>query len=341
MAIEPTPETGAITADQAIGILNARSAPAPQPEAAQPEAQPEPAAEAEVETPSEGEPPPEEAPELEEPTDQAEPEEGEADLPPIAAPQSWNAEAKEHFATLDRRSQEIILAREGDRDKAVQRSVQDAADARKVASEKTVEAQRVTNLVATLNQIVPVAQQVFQSKWSDWTPENQATLARADAAAYVARKAEFEAEVAVMTRMNNTRAEAQQVAHQQFVETETAKLAELEPALFDPKAGEGRRKALVDFMVKENVPVAEIPNLDANTLRLAYKAFLWDQSQAKARSAAQPVRTPAPASPAVRPAAAQPAPSRTRSVDAARERLSRTGSTDDAVALMRAQRQGR
>lgn len=336
---DPTPETGAINIDQAAGILSAiRAAPAVEPVERE-EAPAEAAAEPIDGTPSEAEPTAEEAPELEEPTGEAEPEEGEAELPPIAAPQSWDAEAKAEFEALPRKAQEIVAKRETDRDKVVQRSIQETADARKLAEAKTAEAQQVANIKGFLDQVVPQLAHAFQNKWADWTPAHQAELARTDPAGYVARKAAFEAEAAEVGRLNAVNQQAQQVAHQQFLAAETEKLKTAEPALFDPKEGPARRQALVHYMVAEKVPADQIPLLDANTLRLGYKAYLWDQSQAKARSAAQPARTPAPAAAPVRPAAAQPAPSRTRSLDTARARVDQTGSIDDAVALMRAKRQ--
>jgi hypothetical protein len=337
MDLSPTPDHGPISLDQAVGLLGA----SPSEPVEREEAAPVEAAEIADEPQSEAEPTADAAPELDEPTGDAESETGEADLPPIAAPQSWDAEAKAKFEALPRDVQEVVAARETDRDKATQRSVQEAADARKDAATAKAEAQTVTQLKAFLDQVIPVAAQTFQNKWSDWTPAHQAEMARTDPAGYVARKAAFEAEAATMAQLNTANQQAQQAAFQQFEQTERAKLATMEPYLFDPKEGPARRQALVDYAVKESVPPDQIQYLDANTLRLLRKAQLWDESQAKARSAATPARpAPAPAAPAVRPAAAQ-APSRTRSLDSARARLDQTGSTDDAVALLRARRQGR
>ena len=37
--------------------------------------------------------------------------------------------------------------------------------------------------------------------------------------------------------------------------------------------------------IPEGVPSEQIPQLDANTIRLAHKAMLWDEAQAKAATA--------------------------------------------------------
>ena len=220
---------------------------------------------------------------------------------------------------------------------AVQRSVQEAADGRKLAQARAAEAESVTQIKAVLDQIVPAALHTFRSKWNDWTPARQAEMARTDPAGYIARKAEFEAEAAEMGRLNAVNQHTQQAAYQQFVRTEAAKLAAVAPALVDPKEGPARRQALGDYLRREGVPSDQVSQLDANTIRLAHKAMLWDEAQSKAATAARPVR-PASAPPPVRPAAAQAAPSRTRSRDAAIQRLDQSGSVDDAVRALKAKR---
>lgn len=334
MTSDATPETGAITVDQAVGLLG--QAPAAAPEAAP---APEPV-EDDDHPPIEAEPTAEDqAPEPEAVTgDEPDEESEDAAPPPIRAPQSWDADAKAKFEALPRDLQEVVLARESDRDKAVQRSVQEAADARKLAQARAAEAESVTRIKAVLDQIVPAALHTFRSKWADWTPARQAEMARADPAGYIARKAEFEAEAAEMGRLNAVNQETQQAAYQQFVRTEAARLAEIAPALADPKEGPARRQALGDYLKREGVPSEQIPQLDANTIRLAHKAMLWDEAQAKAATAARPNRPASAAPPPVRPAAAPPAPSRTRAREAAIHRLDQSGSVDDAVRALKAKR---
>lgn len=62
--------------------------------------------------------------------DEAATEEEADDLPPIDAPVSWDAEAKEVFKTLPREAQEIVQKREADRERFVQQKSQEAKNAR-------------------------------------------------------------------------------------------------------------------------------------------------------------------------------------------------------------------
>jgi hypothetical protein len=86
----------------------------------------------------EGEEPADDAEEGEEPeSDEPNDEDDEAQPEPIAAPVSWDKDAKEAFAQLPRELQETVAEREAQRDKAIQTATTEAANAKRNA---TVEA---------------------------------------------------------------------------------------------------------------------------------------------------------------------------------------------------------
>jgi hypothetical protein len=77
--------------------------------------------------------------EAEEPTEDDLEAEAEAEeLPPIDAPVSWDAEAKERFAKLPREDQEYLSKREGEREKFVQTKALEATRARETAPYRLV-----------------------------------------------------------------------------------------------------------------------------------------------------------------------------------------------------------
>jgi hypothetical protein len=88
----------------------------------------------EEEQPAEGEEaPPEEA------ADETAAEEEADDLPPIDAPVSWDAEAKEVFKSLPREAQEIVQKREAERERFVQQKSQEASRARTEAEQAAIQ----------------------------------------------------------------------------------------------------------------------------------------------------------------------------------------------------------
>ena len=67
---------------------------------------------------------------------QAEEKEAEAEPPPIEPPNSWSRAEKERFQSLPRETQEYLAERERDRDKALNRAQQEAAEKLKGLSQK-------------------------------------------------------------------------------------------------------------------------------------------------------------------------------------------------------------
>jgi hypothetical protein len=310
-----------LSVEAAVGLLDAT------PKPAEPEEQdaPEPTAEFTAEPTAEDDPAPEEASGEDE--DDAAPEDPET--PAIPAPKSWDAEQRAVFARLDREAQEIILAREGERDKAVNRAQTEAAEVRKKAQD---EIQTVIRVRAVLNQILPQAAQSFQSKWDQMTPDRWVAWAREDPSAYTAGRAQYDAEQAQLTQLRTVSQQAERVARQAFIRDESERLKTLAPALADPKDGPARKTALVTYLVDQGVDRSLISDLDARTISIAHKAMLWDQAQKSlARKPA-----PAPARPALKPAAATQVRTPQREAAAVKNRFAQTGSIDDAVAWLNA-----
>lgn len=305
-----------LTVDAAIGLLNAEVPPEENDAPAAPDE------EIEAEPPAEDELDPEE---VIEPEEEA-PEETEEVIPP---PKSWSAKDKDAWEAIPVEAKAVIMARETERDVSTQKAVQEAVEARKRADG---EVQNVTQIKAALDQILPQAIQTFRGKWADWTPQAQVELARSNAAEYNIRRAEFEAEQAQMVQLQAVNQQAQAVAFETFVRTESAKLAELSPELADPVKGPSRKTELVTYLTEKlGVPKEVIPTLDANTVALAYDGMRYRQAKAGLAKPDKPV----PARP-VRPTAAAPVASSQRTAEAARNRFAQTHSIEDALAMMNA-----
>jgi hypothetical protein len=350
-AREPQSETAA-TQEPEAPVGAAGEAPEAAEEPVRVEAEPLPA-ESEAEPTAEESPDPETAIEGEE--EIAEPER-DPEAPAIAAPQSWDAHERATFATLPPAVQEIILNRETERDRAVSRAQQEANEAKKTAE---------TNLQAGLadlaqyktafDEIATRANQVFADKWAnvDWIE-----LAKSDHAAYNVLKATYDVEAAELTKVKQAQAEADrvkqqaaQVQFQNYLASQVAVLPDLAPHLAG-EAGAGKRAEVGTFLRGLKMPNGEraipdqsIANISAMELALAHDAMEYRKlkAQGKAAAVAKPVApaprpNPAPARAAAPSAAPPTRPTQQRNVEAAKNRFAQTGSTDDAIALLRASR---
>lgn len=261
-------------------------------------------------------------------TDDADEEDDtEAEAPPIPAPHSWDKEAKERFAKLDRDTQEYLVNRENERDKAVSQKLNEAAQTRKQAEEQS---SKLAQYAQQFDQIAQQAQQRFADRWqnTDWQ-----RLAQEQPAEYVRLKAQHEADQHAVQQTQIAQQAAEQQAHTVFMQREAAQLAEVAPDLADPEKGSERKKELGQYLAKQGVTTDQLKWASAGELALAYKAMMYDRLQAQPAHAKSVQQKQAPK--AVKPAAeAKTKPRKAQERDAALKRLERSGSRDDAVAAI-------
>lgn len=293
------PEQQAMSSDEAIAALTQASEQEDQP-AAQPEDAPDP------ETVTEGE------------EQDADPETA------IDAPSSWDAEAKAKWAELPRDVQEIVLAREADRDRAASKAVSEAGQAKKQAEQ---EAAQIAALRSQIDDVLPKALQTFKSKWDgiNWAEEAQKDPVRAFQAKQV-----MEAEREQLDQLQAAQQQAQAVEHQNHVRTVLAELPTIAPDLVDPKEGQARVSALSKFLIgEEGISQEALKWASARELALAYDAMRYRALQAQAKTA---LTAKPPALKSVKPTGTQQASSDPASTLS--RRFAQTGKADDAVALI-------
>lgn len=271
--------------------------------------------------------------ELEEPSD--------PETPVIAAPQSWAAHERAVFATLPKQAQEIVLARETERDKAVSRAQSEAGQVRKAAQ---AELEQLASLKPVLEDAVTRANEVFAGKWGGI---NWPHLARTDPNAYVAAKAEYEAEQAELQQVReaervtlDAEEKARNVQFQGWLSDERQKLSQIAPELVDPKEGPGRLMKVNQFLLDQGCDPASLRQISAAELSVAYDAMQYREgrSAAKAATASAPARKPIspPARAAAPTAAPAPVTQQKKGALVANARFQKSGSIDDAVAYLNA-----
>lgn len=308
-------ETGALSVEDAVAHLSAEEAVEDQPQTTD---QPEIEGDA-PETASEDD----DLSDGSEDDDAEDQTEDDPETPAIEPPKSWDAEHKEKFAALPRDVQEYLLARETERDKGVSVQQQRAAEARQAAER---EAQAVAALKPQIETLMGQAQKVFQQSWQGMDATAWAQLAQTDPNRYVALKAQHDADVQALQQLDAARQQAEAVEYSSFAQAQTARLAEVAPHIAsDPKA----QAEVFDYIGKA------IPNITPDTARwisaeefvIAQKAMLYDRAQApQPKPQGKKVITAKP-SPA-------PAPLKQRQSAQVVDRFRKTGSIDDAVALL-------
>lgn len=248
----------------------------------------------------------------------------EADEPLIQPPHSWDKEAKERFAKLDRETQEYLVNRENERDRAVSQKFNEAAEIRKQAE---AEASKAAQYAQIFDQLAHQAQQQFADRWQnvDWQ-----RLAEDQPAEYVRLKAQYDTDQHTLQRTQQAQQAAERQAHGEFLQREGERLKDVAPELADPEKGAERRKELAQYLVQQGVTTEQLKWASAGELAIAHKAYLWDRAQT------QPAKTPPvqqkTAPRAVKPAAeAKTKPRKAQEADVAMKRLSKTGSLDAAT----------
>lgn len=258
-------------------------------------------------------------------------EEPEVTEPIPDPPQSWSKEDREGWEALTPKARETVLRREADRDKAVAKAVQQASETLKFVQELAEKTESLAHL----------ATDAMTQKWGanhnkiDW-----AGIARTrPAEEYLALKAEYDTDIAELSEAARVAGEQRSLARNAFVAEQSKKLAEIEPELMDPEKGAERRGKVYAWLEGEGFPREVLTELSAIELRAAYKAMRFDEMQAKAKAqAALPRKNPTTtAKPLPKSGGGGAAASLQRPVQAASQRLSKTGKVDDLVALFDAE----
>lgn len=243
----------------------------------------------------------------------------EAELPPIEPPRSWTKEAKDRFASLPRDTQEYLLQRETERDRAVSRSQQEAAKWRQDAEAKFQQADQIrARYEQALPQMVQAMQTQMMGEFADiqnW--QDVENLARTDFPRFqLWQLAKQKMEAAARQMEEVTARQQAEIADKwkNYHTAEDAKFSQQSPEMADPvKARVFRdnvRSTLSDLGFNDD-EVRDAWNgkvgvalRDHRVQLLIRKATLYDQMMKNAGKIAE---KKAPVPPVVRPGVARSA----------------------------------
>lgn len=225
-------------------------------------------------------------------TDESEAEPAE---PAIEPPSSWKAEDKALWPTLPREVQQVLTAREAEREAGISRRLEELAGERKAqeAERKQLSDAR-TQLIqqqeAALRTLYPELQLFQGVNWQE--------LARTDPNQYIELDAQRQALIGKiqtaqgeLERARQEHSDANRKALQERFADEKIKLAAALPVFADPVKGKETAQKLNQYLRDQGYTEDEINHIaDHRTIKLVYKAWLADQSAA-AKQAAQAKQT--------------------------------------------------
>ena len=207
----------------------------------------------------------------------------------IEPPKFWDAEDREKFSRLSREDQLVVLKYEANRNSYVSKKAEDAVLAARAAQQQREEYLKQTE---GLQQVHQVAVQLVNDRWKDvdW---------RAVAEQYGPEEAfklrqSFEREVTTVQNLGNAVEQAEKVRYEAFVAEQEKLLPTILPELQDPKFGNDRRQKLAKYLLDDGHSARAISNLSAKETRIAWKAMLWDEAQARAKMLSGNKPKPAP-----------------------------------------------
>ena len=259
---------------------------------------------------------------IEEPEEANLEEEEEEAAPAVEPPTFYNAEQREHFATLDPVSQAHVaqLARSG------------LSHVSRLAREAQTQARaEVRTKLEQFDAAVGIAESAFEEKFlSDAELSQLLSSGQTSADAVVAHQMERAAAEAKLVQIKAARDEEDAQWTQRNLQERQAALAERNPQVIKDAP------MVVSFLSKRGISGSVLDSADANELEIAWMAAKWEQSQAAAKSI---TRKPKPVKKVVKPTRGRAAKSQPNAELARLERrASETGSVEDMVALRRMKR---
>lgn len=274
----------------------------------------------------------------------------EADtLPPIEPPRSWKADEKERFKSLPRETQEYLAERETERDRALNRSQNEAAEKLKGLTVKEQAAEQARQQYeSALPQLLQTLQTAQTGEFSDIrTIQDVERLAREDWPRYLQWDVAQKKIAAVQQELqsaNQRQAQEKQQQYAEFANKQDALLKDRVPELADAAKADKLQKQAMNVLSDLGFTDTElrkawngeehIPFRDYRIQSLIIDAIKYREAQANLKKVvAKPVPpVQRPGVPAVR-GSAQDA-----EIKSLEQRLEQTGNAKDAARLVQLRR---
>jgi hypothetical protein len=284
------------------------------------------------------------------PAEQTQAAEPEENLPPIEPPRSWTQAEKERFQSLPRETQEYLHTREQERDRDFRTRQNELAEQRKaVQAEREAAEKARQQYEASLPALMQELESVNQASFSDIkTMEDVVKLQAEDPfrfQSWQVHQMRLQAAKQETDRVAREREVSEQTKWATHVQEENAKAVEFIPELADKEKGEALTKRVATELLPElGFKDSELADLAAGKSKLSIydhriQRLLADSLKLRDIQKAKVTAVQKPVPPVQRPGTKQPSgAAQAQSVQALNQKLSASGSIDDALALLMAQR---
>jgi len=271
----------------------------------------------------------------------------EPETPAIDPPKSWSKDAHERWSKLDRDTQEFLASRDSEDQKAIKRSLQEAAEARKAAeADQSKWKQERDAYVQKQSAYTQALETSLQSQFGDI--QNMADVEKMQAE----DPFRFQQWQLHQMRLGQAKAEQQQNEQQSANERRNnwAKFTKDESDAFEKdvpefaaKKDEYTKKA-AEVLTELGFSPEELNKLASGDEKISLfdrrmQRLLFDRIKLTEIKAAPAKAIPKPVPPVQRPGAAAPrGAAQAQTTQALTQRLNESGRVDDAVALLLARR---
>ena len=275
-----------------------------------------------------------------------------AETPPLDLPRSWTKDQTEHWAKLDRATQEFLHEHDRKASEAVRRSQNEAAEKLKGLSAKELEVeQKRQQLEAELPALLETITQQQLGQFSDIaTMADVERLAAEDPFRFSQWQAQQMKIAAARQKLEQVRAESAQAERQKwdkFAQDQDVLAVEKIPELADatkaPKLQQQAADYLQDIGFKRDELAATWNGQEKFSLRDArLQQIILDASRYRELKSKPPAPAPKPVPQVQRPGTPQPRGASTAAqLQALSAKLDQSGSPKDAAALLVARRAAR
>ena len=290
-------------------------------------------------------------------------EEADPEVPAIDPPKSWSKDAHERWSKLDRETQEFLAARDSEDQKAIKRSLQEAADTRKAAQAEAAKAEQArkdyeAKLPALVQELTDINNNQFgliksQADLDTLSMEAQRLAREGDHAGASQITAYLQAWQLHQTKLQARTVELNQTKQrdENKAQTDWNEFVQSQNAAFENAVPEAERKDLAkmreaapDFLGELGFTPEELNDLASGKAKLPIfdhrvQSLVRDAMRYRELRKAPLVAVPKDVPPVQRPGAKQPSgAARSQSIQALNQRLNDSGTIEDALALHLASR---